>query len=174
MREIFTIGHGARSWEEFTSLLTAADISVLVDVRRYPQSRRHPHFSRERLEESLPCGGITYEWWGETLGGRRKGDGSHNRHVAWRNASFRSYAAHMETQEFRDSLLDLEERSMSSRVAIMCAETLWWRCHRRLISDALVVDGRDVVHLGLGQDRPHSLTPGARVESNGTLVYEDR
>lgn len=172
MQEVFTIGHGARPLEEFVSLLTDADIALLVDVRRYPGSRRHPHFSRDRLAESLSSHNVTYEWWGETLGGRRKPDESHDRHVAWRDRSFRAYASRMETPQFRDSLKALEKRSASFRLAIMCAETLWWRCHRRLIADALVVDGFDVIHLGLGDDRSHFLTPTARVEDDGGLVYD--
>ena len=172
MQEIFTIGHGARPWEEFVSLLKRTDINLLVDVRRYPGSRRHPHFSRDHLAENLSAHDITYEWWGETLGGRRKAAEPHDRHVAWRNASFRAYASHMETVEFRDSLDSLKKRGASSRLAIMCAETLWWRCHRRLIADALVVDGLDVVHLGLNNDQLHSLTQTARVDDNGVLVYD--
>ena len=172
MQEIFTIGHGARPWEEFVSLLKAAEIALLVDVRRHPGSRRHPHFSKDELGHQLSAHGVTYEWWGETLGGRRKPDQRHDRHVAWRNASFRAYAAHMETREFRDSLEELKRRAESFRLAIMCAETLWWRCHRRLIADALVVGGFDVIHLGLGDDKHHALTQSARVEDNDALVYD--
>lgn len=172
MRQIFTIGHGARSAEEFTGLLTDAGIELLVDVRRYPGSRRHPHFSKKALADDLVADGVEYEWWGESLGGRRKSDEPPDRHVAWRNVSFRAYAAHMETEEFRDALTALKERGLTTRLAVMCAETLWWRCHRRLIADALVVDGFEVIHLGLGTDKPHELTEMARVTDDKGLVYD--
>jgi uncharacterized protein (DUF488 family) len=121
---------------------------------------------------ALPTRGITYEWWGETLGGRRKPESHQDRHVAWRNASFRAYAAYMDTSTFRGSLDSLERRSATSDLVIMCAETVWWRCHRRLIADALVVDGFEVVHLGVGEEKPHVLTQTARVLANGLLVYD--
>jgi uncharacterized protein (DUF488 family) len=148
-----------------------AGVDLLVDVRRYPGSRRHPHFSRDQMDLSLPEHGIAYEWWGETLGGRRKPESHHDRHIAWRNASFRAYAAYMDTPGFRGSLDALESRSATSDLVIMCAETLWWRCHRRLIADALVVNGFEVVHLGVGDDRLHVLTQTARVLENGLLLY---
>jgi uncharacterized protein (DUF488 family) len=169
---IFTIGHGARPLDDFLAVLIRAAVDVLVDVRRYPGSRRHPQFSRDRLRSALVANGLAYEWWGETLGGRRKPEGHDDRHVAWRNASFRADAAYMDTPTFRASLDSLERRSTASSVVIMCAETLWWRCHRRLIADALVVDGFEVVHLGLGDNRLHVLTPTARVLENGLLVYD--
>jgi uncharacterized protein (DUF488 family) len=172
LRRIFTIGHGARPLDEFLAILMRARVDLLVDVRRYPGSRRHPHFSRDRLSVNLPEHGMAYEWWGETLGGRRKPESQHDRHIAWRNASFRAYAGYMDTPSFRGSLDALESRSASSDLVIMCAETLWWRCHRRLIADALVADGFEVVHLGLGDDRSHALTQTVRVLENGMLVYD--
>ena len=171
MATVFTIGHGARRLDEFLSILQGGQIELLVDVRRYPGSRRHPHFSRDSLDKSLGERGIAYEWWGETLGGRRRVEAD-DRHVAWRIASFRAYAAHMDTSVFRDSLASLEARAARSRLAIMCAETLWWKCHRRLIADALAVDGFEVVHLGLGDERKHILTGSARVLENGLLLYD--
>jgi uncharacterized protein (DUF488 family) len=149
-----------------------ARVDLLIDVRRYPSSRGHPHFSRDRLSVSLTQHGMAYAWWGETLGGRRKPESRDDHHIAWRNASFRAYAGHMDTPTFRGSLDSLESRSASSDLVIMCAETLWWRCHRRLIADALVADGFEVVHLGLGDDRSHALTPTVRVLENGMLVYD--
>lgn len=172
MKVVFTIGHGARSAEEFSSLLTDARIELLVDVRRYPGSRRHPHFSREALAKDLATRAIGYEWWGESLGGRRKSDELPDRHIAWRNTSFRAYASHMETEQFREAFAALKESSLTARLAIMCAETLWWRCHRRLLADALVVNGFEVIHLGLGSDKPHALTETARVTDEGGLVYD--
>ncbi|MGH2754242.1 MAG: DUF488 family protein [Actinomycetota bacterium] len=148
--------------EEFLEVLRDAAIELLVDVRRFPGSRRHPHFSKDQLAASLAEHGIAYEWWGEALGGRRNADASSDLHLEWRNAAFRAYAVHMDTDVFKRALADLERRALDTRVAIMCAETLWWRCHRRLIADALVADGYEVIHLGLGKDAPHRPGPGNR------------
>jgi uncharacterized protein (DUF488 family) len=170
---IFTIGHGARSEAEFHEVLGGAKIGMLVDVRRYPGSRRHPHFERESLAKSLPDIGITYEWWGEALGGRRKiKDTGSNRHVSWRNLSFRAYAAYMETPIFRVALEALAEQARTTRIATMCAETLWWRCHRRLIADTLVARGHRVIHLGLGKEQSHQLSKACRIDLDGQLVYD--
>jgi uncharacterized protein (DUF488 family) len=173
MTTLFTVGHGARMLGEFIEILLTARIQVLGDVRRFPQSRRHPHFGREALAPSLAEHGIGYEWLGEELGGRRKTvpvDSS--RHRALRNDSFRAYAAHMDTPAFRDALTELRQRSVEDRIAIMCAETPWWKCHRRLIADALVVEGCEVIHLGLVTDTPHRLSESARVDQNGLLTYD--
>ena len=146
---------------------------MLVDVRRHPGSRRHPHFALDALSKSLPDIGIAYEWWGEALGGRRKiEDIASNRHVSWRNHSFRAYAGYMETPVFRVALEALAERASTTRIAVMCAETLWWRCHRRLIADALVAGGHEVIHLGLGKEQPHHLSKACRIDQNGQLVYD--
>ena len=147
MTRIYTVGHGARSLEEFIGLLRAAGIGVLCDVRRYPGSRRHPQFGREALAEALADAGISYEWHGEALGGRRSRR-EDSRHTALHNAAFGGYADHMDTTQFRAALTALVERAESSeRLAVMCAETLWWRCHRSLIADALTMRGAEVVHL---------------------------
>lgn len=171
MKELLTVGHGARTIEELISVLTGAGVQLLVDVRRFPGSRRNPHFSREALTQSLPAAGVTYEWRGEALGGRRKPH-EDSRHHAWRNDAFRAYAGHIETEEFRTALDDLEARAASVRQAVMCAETLWWRCHRRLIADALVADGFEVTHIGLGKDAAHTLSEFARLDARGLLVYD--
>jgi uncharacterized protein (DUF488 family) len=141
----------------------------LWDVRRYPGSRRHPHFKREALENSLPAQSIAYEWHGDTLGGRRR-PVEHTRHPAWREESFRAYADYMDTDEFRRALGELKQ---AQGVAIMCAETLWWQCHRRLISDALTVDGVEVRHI-LDDKRSdaHKLSDFLRVDENGRPVYD--
>jgi uncharacterized protein (DUF488 family) len=172
LARIFTVGHGARALDDFIAILVGAGVDLLVDVRRYPGSRRNAHFSQNRMRLTLPARGISYEWWGDTLGGRRKPESHDDRHVAWRNASFRAYAAYMDTPTFRGSLDSLEGRCATSNLVIMCAETLWWRCHRRLIADALVVDGFEVVHLGLNQDVTHVLSETARVLDNGLLLYD--
>ena len=171
MMSVFTVGHGARKADEFNDVLTEAKVQVLLDVRRFPGSRRHPHFSEEVLDKALHDLGIGYEWWGESLGGRRK-PSSESRHTALRNASFRAYADHMESAEFQAALSVVEARSKDERLAVMCAETLWWRCHRRLIADALVARGVEVIHLGAGRDAAHALTPEARVDENGLVVYD--
>jgi uncharacterized protein (DUF488 family) len=143
-----TIGHGTRSTDELATLLRQADVTTLLDVRRYPLGRRQPHLSREALAESLPALGIGYEWWGEALGGRRAPSPGAVASTGWRNPAFAGYAEYMATTEFRAALAALEERARAGEaVAIMCAETVWWRCHRRLIADALVRDGLEVEHL---------------------------
>ncbi|MDQ4149123.1 MAG: DUF488 domain-containing protein [Actinomycetota bacterium] len=173
MGTIFTIGHGARPLADFLDALANGRVDLLIDVRRYPGSRRHPHFGREALASVLAHGGIGYEWWGPSMGGRREAGGeSEVRHRSWKNASFRAYAAHMDTAKFRDALSRLIELSDDHRVAIMCAETLWWRCHRRLIADALLAEGCEVMHLGAGDPERHRMTPSARVDENGLLAYD--
>jgi uncharacterized protein (DUF488 family) len=145
---VWTIGHGTRSTDELAALLRAAAIDTLVDVRRYPTGKRQPRFSRERLGDALPERGINYEWWGEALGGRREAAAGAEERTGWRNAAFAAYAEYAADPEFRAALAALEERAQrGERLALMCAETVWWRCHRRLIADALVADGFAVEHL---------------------------
>ncbi len=143
-----TVGHGTRPTDEIAALLDAAGVRTLIDVRRYPTGVRQPHLARERLAEDLPRRGIRYEWWGEALGGRRSADAATLASSQWRNRAFAAYAAYMETPPFRAALERLEERARTGEaLAIMCAETVWWRCHRRLIADALVADGLSVEHI---------------------------
>lgn len=172
---VYTVGHGTRTTEELADLLREAGVNRLVDVRRFPGSRRHPHFAREALADSLPALGIEYDWRGEELGGRRsrKKDGS-SRHPAWRNDAFGGYADYMDTPEFRAALERLEaEASGGVRLAVMCAETLWWRCHRRLIADALVLRGSRVVHLiQPGNSADHPGNESARPGDDGYPVYD--
>ncbi len=158
-----TIGHGARTTDDLTALLLTAGVDTLIDVRRYPTGRRQPHLSQERLAADLPTHGISYEWWGEALGGRRSVAGAPPPDTGWRSASFAAYSAYMSTREFRAALTGLEERVRAGEsLALMCAETVWWRCHRRLIADALVLDGLVVEHI---IDRvpggPHRLSQAA-------------
>jgi uncharacterized protein (DUF488 family) len=157
---IWTVGHSNVGLDTF--LATVADIDLLADVRSFPHSPRFPYFDGEALQRTKP-----YRWY-PALGGRRHDAG--NRHVGWRVASFRAYAAYMETEPFRQALSDLEGEARRKRTAMMCAELLWWRCHRRLISDVLVVRGWRVIHLPGGE--AHELCPFARVESDGTVVYD--
>lgn len=175
MARVFTAGHGTRTTEELAALLREAGVELLVDVRRFPGSRRHPHFSSEALAGSLPALGIAYDPRGDALGGRRSRtrDGT-SRHPAWRNDAFAGYADYMDTQPFRDALERLEaEARAGTTLAVMCAETLWWRCHRRLIADALVLRGTEVVHLMQpGKSSLHPLNEAARPGPDGWPVYD--
>jgi uncharacterized protein (DUF488 family) len=148
----FTIGHGARSADELVACLLEAGVRTLVDVRRFPGSRRHPHFNREPLQERLAADGIAYVHAVE-LGGRLSGEPGEERFGCIRVAAFRSYAARMASGAWQDALAAaLAERSP----AFMCAETLWWQCHRRLIAELLHARGVDVVHLlRPGHSEPH-------------------
>lgn len=150
-------------------ILLAHEIQVLVDVRSFPGSRRYPQFNRESLSESLRMAGIQYRHE-PRLGGRRtpRAD-SHN--TAWKNASFRAYADHMESEEFKLGVKDLLELASNGRVAVMCAESLWWRCHRSLIADYLKAGGLIVIHiLDKTKTEEHPYTPAARIVE-GQLTY---
>lgn len=154
-----TIGHGTRDTEELGELLRTAGVETLIDVRRHPGGRRQPHLSRERLAVDLPQRGFAYEWWGDELGGRRTADAATLATSTWRNAAFAAYDAYMRTPPFRSALDAIEARADGGEsLAIMCAETVWWRCHRRLIADALVGDGLAVEHIiDRVPGRPHRL-----------------
>ena len=169
---VWTIGHSTRDIDNFISLLEENRIKLVADVRMFPGSKRYPQFNRESLAGSLRQSGICYEHFPE-LGGRRK-TRLDSRNTAWRNASFRGYADYMETTEFHkgiERLLDLAKDSGS--VAIMCAEAVWWRCHRALISDYLKAHGIEVIHiLDRGKTEPHPYTSAARIV-NGGLSYSD-
>jgi uncharacterized protein (DUF488 family) len=155
------------------AVLRSAGVGEVIDVRRYPRSRRHPDFAREPLTAELPARGIGYEWWGEELGGRRHGS-AESRHPAWRDPAFRAYADFMDTPTFRDALTGLLAKAGSDPpLAVMCAETLWWRCHRRLIADAAGVRGSSVVHLlGVGKRADHPPNPFMRVGPDGWPVFD--
>ena len=170
---IFTVGHGTRSADELTEVLQAAGIQVVVDVRRFPGSRRHPHFAREELEVWLPRAGIAYSWRGEELGGRRRRKEGVSRHPAWRNAAFQGYADHTDSPSYRAAIMRLETECSATRISVMCAETLWWRCHRRLIADTLELRGTLVLHLiKPGAEQRHALHPAVRVDGEGWPVYD--
>ncbi len=168
MTLIHTIGHSTRTFDELVGLLRRHGIDHLADVRAHPGSRRYPHFSRDALELSLPGAGIGYSHRPE-LGGRRRGIPD-SPNGAWRNASFRAYADYMGTSDFARALDSLIELAEGSSLAIMCAEAVPWRCHRWLVSDALVTRGVDVHHILDARSEPHSLTRFAKVR-DGTVVY---
>ncbi|HEX2167856.1 MAG TPA: DUF488 domain-containing protein [Longimicrobiales bacterium] len=167
---IFTVGHSTRSEDEFLGILRAHGIRRLIDVRRYPGSRRHPHFSRESLQRTLPAQGIAYEH-APALGGRRT-PAPDSVNDAWRSASFRAYADHLATQEFRDALENVIAGAADVPTAVMCAEAVPWRCHRQLIADVLVARGYQVENI-LSAERadPHRLNAHARVGLDGSVTY---
>ena len=167
--EVWTIGHSTRTIEELVLTLQDVRIELLVDVRRFPGSRRLPQFGAETLRASLEASGIAYHWIA-ALGGRRRASAA-GATSAWRNAAFAAYAEYVETEEFAEGLGELLMLAGGARTAIMCAEILWWRCHRRLIADVLVSLGVGVVHLTTpGKGEPHRLAPPARLE-DGRLTY---
>ncbi|MBS0161901.1 MAG: DUF488 domain-containing protein [Nitrospira sp.] len=168
-RRLWTIGHSTRSGEELLALLQRHDIQRLIDIRRYPGSRRYPHFHSVALAKNLPMAGLSYEEM-PMLGGRRtaRADSPNN---GWKNASFRGYADYMQTEEFDRALDELMAHGKHERTAIMCAEAVPWRCHRSLVADALVAHGWEVTHiLSAGHVKQHRLTAFAIVRS-GHLLY---
>jgi uncharacterized protein (DUF488 family) len=167
---IWTVGHSNRPMAELIGLLTGQSISVLADVRRFPGAKRQPQFAQESLESSLREVGISYRHF-EALGGRRSLSREDSPNTAWRSESFQAYADHMQTGEFSAALAELMALAASSPTAILCAEAVPWRCHRQLISDALVAHGWEVRHiLGARSVRPHRLTEFARVVQ-GQVTY---
>jgi uncharacterized protein (DUF488 family) len=167
---LYTIGHSTRSFAELASALKAHGIETLADIRAFPASRRLPHFNREALEASLPRQGIGYVWM-KALGGYRKTTRKDSPHTALRNASFRNYADYMLTPEFDSAMADLLQLANASRTAYMCAERVYFRCHRMIVSDWLVAQGHEVFHIDAeGPARPHCLLAEARV-IEGQLIY---
>jgi uncharacterized protein (DUF488 family) len=166
---VWTIGHSTLAIEDFVHLLESSEIQALTDVRSFPGSRRYPQFNKENLHSSLAAAGIEYVHLPELGGRRRARPDSIN--MAWRNESFRGYADYMETSGFERGLSALLEMAAQRRTAIMCAESLWWRCHRSLISDYLKVKGIEVIHIvGSGKSEPHPYTTAARIV-DGRLSY---
>jgi uncharacterized protein (DUF488 family) len=166
---IWTIGHSTRTLEEFLGLLSEYRIEAIADVRRFPGSRRYPYFASDALAASLPTHGIAYQWI-PRLGGRRKVQpGSPN--TAWRNASFQGYADYTATAEFAEGLAELLALAAGKRTAMMCAEAVWWRCHRSIVADVLKLRGIEVIHIIDATHRTvHPYTSPARIE-NGRLSY---
>lgn len=173
MSRIYTVGHSTRSLDGLVEILRTHGIERLVDVRRFPGSRRHPHFAREALASGLAAEGIDYRFVGESLGGRRRAGCSRldSPNAAWTVEGFRTYADYMQTEAFLEGLRLLEDLARERPTAFMCAEALWSRCHRRLIADALLVRGWEVVHLSSTRPgRPHAL-PAFAVVDGERLSY---
>lgn len=170
MSTIWTIGHSSRSADEFIGLLTGESIDLLADVRRFPGSRAHPQFGRDNFEAALRAAGIDYRHF-EPLGGRRQDRLPDSPNTAWRVESLGAYADHLQSGESQSVLNELADLAEERRTAIMCAEAVPWRCHRRLIADALTARGWQVIDiLGESHTKPHKLPDFARVE-NGLVTY---
>lgn len=170
MATLYTIGHSTRAIEELIAPLQAHSIQTLVDIRAFPMSRRLPHFNRENLERSLAEARIHYVWMKE-LGGMRKKSLEESPNVALRNASFRNYADYMLSAEFERAMAELVALAENSRTAYMCAERVYFKCHRMLVSDWLVAHGHEVLHIDNEKPaKPHKLMSEARME-DGRLIY---
>jgi uncharacterized protein (DUF488 family) len=171
MSLVRTLGHGTLEAEAFAAIAAEAGITAIVDVRRYPGSRRHPHFSSEAMAAWLPEAGIAYRWL-PSLGGRRRPDPA-SPNIGLRNEQFRAYADHMASPEFLDGVAEVLALAEQQQVAVMCSESVWWRCHRRLLADHLVaLDDTPVEHVFHdGRLQPHPVTPEARV-ADDRLVYD--
>lgn len=166
---VWTVGHSTRSIAQFLSVIEAHRIEALIDVRRFPGSRRLPQFQAEALDAALAEHGVAYHWL-SALGGRRRPD-PESPNTGWRHPAFRAYADHVASEEFAEGLTELLIVAGGLRAAVMCAEILWWRCHRRLIADVLTTLGVEVRHIR--DERPsevHTLAPPARLVA-GRLTY---
>lgn len=169
----FTIGHATRPIEQFIELLQASSVDFLADVRTVPRSRTNPQYNREILPQSLAAVSIGYEHIA-SLGGlrSRKREVPREVNAFWQNGSFHNYADHAMGAAFHEGLAHLRQLGQAQRCAIMCAETLWWRCHRRIITDYLLAAGETVFHiLGPGQIKEAEMNPAARVVADGRLAY---
>jgi len=168
---LYTIGHSTRPLDDLLSALQAHDIQTLADIRAFPMSRRLPQFNRPSLEQSLPSAGIHYLWM-PGLGGYRKKILDNSPNVALRNDSFRNYADYMLTADFEQAIGELLAFAEQSRTAYMCAERVYFRCHRKLVSDWLVAHGHNVLHIDdVAPAKPHELTAEARLV-DGQLIYK--
>ncbi len=168
---LLTVGHGTDDADSFAALLVGAGVARVVDVRSFPGSRRHPHMGREALAVWLPAAGVDYVWERRLGGRRRLSDPQAD--LWWRVEAFRAYASHMRSEEFVAGFDRLAAEAAEAPTAIMCSESLWWRCHRRMIADyAVAVRGWTVQHLGHdGSLTPHVPAAGARVDG-GRLYYD--
>lgn len=166
---LWTVGHSTLPLQDFLALLKIHDVESLADIRRYPVSRWHPHFSVQNLAPAVAESGIEYRHY-EALGGRRD-PRPDSRNTLWRHPSFRGYADYMETPPFMSAFLNLEQVAGQKRTAFMCSERDWWKCHRQLVADAFTARGVEVRHImGMGEAATHRLTKGARVEE-GRVIY---
>jgi uncharacterized protein (DUF488 family) len=171
MPAFLTIGHSTRSIDDFVALLRSAGVELVADVRAIPRSRTNPQFNLEALPASLAAAGIGYEHL-PALGGRRGRSAAGSSNDFWQNASFRNYADYAATAAFRAGLSRLKELGSRQACAVMCAEAVWWRCHRRIIADYLLAEGETVFHiLGPAHIEPARSTPSARRMPDGTLIY---
>jgi uncharacterized protein (DUF488 family) len=169
--KIYTIGHSTHSAEEFIAMLQSFGVQTLVDIRRFPGSRRYPDFNRNNLEEALRKAGIDYTHL-EGLGGRRKMQ-PNSKNDRWRNSSFRGYADYMETIEFKDAIAKLRALAVEKTTAYMCAEAVWWRCHRALVSDYLKAKGWTVCHImSATKVEEHPYTSPSRIENSNVFYYD--
>jgi uncharacterized protein (DUF488 family) len=171
---LYTIGHSTRTLDELISPLKAHGIETLVDIRAFPMSRRLPHFKRESLEDELPKRGIRYTWM-KDLGGYRKKIREDSPHTALRSASFRNYADYTLTAEFEKAAAELIRLAEQAPTAYMCAERVYFRCHRMILSDWLVAHGHEVLHIDAeGPARAHQLTAEVRVVDNRMIYRGDQ
>jgi len=174
LARLYTIGHSTRTFEELVEALQIHKIGTLVDIRAFPMSRRLPHFNREFLEKNLPVAGINYRWM-KSLGGYRKKILEDSPNIGLRNASFRNYADYMLTTEFENAMAELISLAEQSHTAYMCSEPVYFRCHRMLVSDWLVAQGHEVLHIdGTGPAKPHKLTAEARIVDDRLIYRGDR
>jgi uncharacterized protein (DUF488 family) len=168
---IFTLGHSTHPIEEFLALLSQHEIKLLADVRSYPSSRKWPQFNQDELQRSVERVGLEYRWL-KSLGGRRHSKDATSPHIAWQIPAFRSYADYADGEDFRRGFEELVALAEQKRVAYMCSEGLWWRCHRRIISDHFIVRGWTVMHImPTGKLVEHALPDFARVVE-GRLIYD--
>jgi len=167
---IFTLGHSTRTYAQLLHILSRYQITLLADVRRFPSSHRNPQFNKETIEQELPIDGIRYAWL-KKLGGRRRGLGTSSPNVCWKNKSFRNFADYMETNEFREGIQELVNLTDLNTVAIMCAEAVYWRCHRSMIADFLKLGGAEVTHiLDAERSKEHAYTVCAKI-TDGVITY---
>jgi uncharacterized protein (DUF488 family) len=167
---VWTVGHSTHALDAFVALLVAHDIAQVADIRTVPRSLRHPQFDTDALARNLPERGVAYVHL-PRLGGWRRVN-AHSPNAAWRNLSFRGYADYAMGEEFADGLAQLRGIAAEQRTTMMCSEALWWRCHRRLIADRLLVAGDTVCHISSrGRVSEHQLTPFATVQPDGLITY---
>jgi uncharacterized protein (DUF488 family) len=168
---LYSIGHSNRSLADFLALLTTNGVGALADIRQFPRSRANPQFNADMFAQELAEAGIAYEHIA-ALGGRRSSKATDSPNGLWEHAAFRSYADHTLTEPFEDGLARLLEIAAAKCAAMMCAEAVWWRCHRRIVTDYLLARGHTVLHIvSDAKPKPATLTPGAVVREDGKVIY---